>query len=59
MRPGLEVAFDKFLDVRNWSDRDVALLARTLEIDVAVDLEGFTARCQDGYISHACRARAG
>ena len=43
MRRRLEMAFDKFIDVRNHSDRDVALLARTLEIDIAVDLGGFTA----------------
>ena len=42
MRRRLEAAFDKFLDVRNRSDRDVALLARNLEIDIAVDLGGFT-----------------
>src|SRR5262249_5288055 len=42
MRRRLEAAFDKFLDVRNRSDRDVALLARDLEIDIAVDLGGFT-----------------
>ena len=43
MRQRLEGAFDQFIDVRNQSDRDVALLARKLEIDIAVDLGGFTA----------------
>jgi protein O-GlcNAc transferase len=43
MRRRLEIAFDRFIDVRNRSDRDVALLARTFEIDIAVDLGGFTA----------------
>ena len=42
MRRRLEAAFDKFIDVRNQSDRDVALLARNLEIDIAIDLGGFT-----------------
>ena len=42
MRQRLKVAFDKFIDVRNMSDRDVALLARNLEIDIGVDLKGFT-----------------
>ena len=59
MRRRLEAAFDKFIDVRNRSDRDVALLARNLEIDIAVDLGGFTAKMPDGYIFDACRARAG
>jgi predicted O-linked N-acetylglucosamine transferase (SPINDLY family) len=35
-------AFDRFIDVRARTDRDVALLARALEIDIAVDLKGFT-----------------
>ena len=43
MRKRLEASFDKFIDVRNNSDRDVALLARKLEIDIAVDLGGFIA----------------
>ena len=42
MRKRVEAAFDQFIDVRNRSDKDVALLARTLEIDIAVDLGGFT-----------------
>jgi len=42
MQQRLVPAFDKFIDVRNQSDRDVALLARKLEIDIAVDLTGFT-----------------
>jgi predicted O-linked N-acetylglucosamine transferase (SPINDLY family) len=36
-------SFDDFIDVRNISDEDVALLCRNLEIDIAVDLMGFTA----------------
>jgi predicted O-linked N-acetylglucosamine transferase (SPINDLY family) len=42
MRVRLKGAFDKFIDVRNMSDRDVAVLARGLEIDIGVDLNGFT-----------------
>ena len=42
MRSRLERAFDRFIDVGCKSDREVALLARSLEIDVAVDLMGFT-----------------
>ena len=42
MRRRLKAAFDKFIDVRNMSDRDVALLARSLEIDIGVDRDGFT-----------------
>ena len=42
MRSRLEKAFDRFIDVRDRSDRDLALLARSLEIDIAVDLSGHT-----------------
>ncbi len=35
-------AFDRFHEVRSRSDREIASLARALEIDVAVDLKGFT-----------------
>ncbi len=48
MRKRVEVAFDRFFDVRNRSDLDVAKLSRSLEIDIAVDLGGFTTDCRTG-----------
>lgn len=42
MRRRLAAAFDRFIDVRARSDRDIAALARELEIDIAVDLKGYT-----------------
>jgi len=42
LRVRLERAFDSFLDVGAQSDVEVALLARKLGIDIAVDLGGFT-----------------
>ena len=42
MRVRLEKAFDRFLDVGAMSDKDIALLARSLKIDIAIDLNGFT-----------------
>ena len=42
MRKRLQRTFDRFIDVRDKSDRDVALLARELGIDIAVDLTGHT-----------------
>ena len=42
IRLRLEAAFDKFIDVSNRSDKDLVLLSRHLEIDIAVDLGGFT-----------------
>ena len=43
MRLRLESAFDQFHDVRNRSDEQIVQLARQLEIDIAVDLKGYTA----------------
>ena len=34
--------FDQFIDVRNKTDIEITSLARELEIDIAVDLKGFT-----------------
>ena len=42
MRSRLTKAFDEFIDVRAKSDREIAALIRDLEIDIAVDLMGFT-----------------
>ena len=42
IRKRVASAFDRFIDVREQSDVDVACLARSLEIDIAVDLAGFT-----------------
>jgi protein O-GlcNAc transferase len=42
MTARLVPAFDRFVDVSGRSDRDVALLLRELETDIAVDLHGFT-----------------
>ncbi len=45
-RRRLTQGFDRFIDVREMSDRDIALLARSLEVDIAVDLGGFTEGCR-------------
>jgi predicted O-linked N-acetylglucosamine transferase (SPINDLY family) len=39
-------AFDHFIDVRQKSDLDVAALARDRQLDIAVDLNGFTEHCR-------------
>jgi predicted O-linked N-acetylglucosamine transferase (SPINDLY family) len=39
-------AFDRFVDVRQRSDLEVATLARDLRIDIAVDLNGITEYCR-------------
>jgi len=48
MRKRLEKAFDRFLEVRGKSDREVALLARSEGIDIAIDLNGHTAGSRTG-----------
>lgn len=42
MRKRLEIGFDQFIDVVNKTDKEVAMLAREMELDIAVDLGGFT-----------------
>jgi predicted O-linked N-acetylglucosamine transferase (SPINDLY family) len=42
MRPRLEAACDEFIDARHRSDAEVAQQARDMDIDIAVDLKGFT-----------------
>jgi predicted O-linked N-acetylglucosamine transferase (SPINDLY family) len=43
MRSRLINSFDKFIDIRSLTDKDAATLSRELNIDIAVDLGGFTA----------------
>ncbi len=42
MRQRLIAAFDQFHDVRNKSDREVAQLLHELQVDIAIDLKGYT-----------------
>ena len=42
MRQRLKRSFDRFVDVHARSDQDIAESIRSLEIDIAVDLQGFT-----------------
>ncbi len=51
LRKRLEKGFDRFLDVQAKGDRDIALLLRELEIDIAVDLQGFTKGCRAGILA--------
>jgi protein O-GlcNAc transferase len=41
-RRRIKASFDRFVDISSWSDQAVADLIRQLEIDIAVDLNGFT-----------------
>ena len=44
----VSTAMDRFLDVRLLPDREVAQLSRELEVDIAVDLKGFTHESRTG-----------
>jgi len=48
MRKRLEIGFDQFFDIQNKTDQEVVVLARQLEIDIAIDLGGLTAECRTG-----------
>jgi len=52
MRRRLEHAFDGFVDLRTQSDRDIAVLLREREIDVAVDLKGHTTGARLGILAY-------
>jgi protein O-GlcNAc transferase len=51
LRERLERAFDSFVDVVGKSDNEVAELMRSLEIDIAVDLNGFAENCRPGILA--------
>jgi len=48
VRVRLQRSFDRFIDVSAQSDIEVASLARKLEIDIAVDLGGYTEHSRTG-----------
>lgn len=52
LRRRLERAFDHFVDVGTLGDREIAALIREREIDIAVDLQGYTADCRAGIFAH-------
>ena len=52
MRERLRAAFDRFVDVRGLSDREVAQLLHDSEIDIAIDLKGFTINNRAAIFAH-------
>ncbi|MBI3897346.1 MAG: tetratricopeptide repeat protein [Gammaproteobacteria bacterium] len=52
MRQRLTAAFDRLLDVGDQSDHDIALLSRRMEIDIAIDLKGYTTEARTGIFAH-------
>jgi predicted O-linked N-acetylglucosamine transferase (SPINDLY family) len=54
MRKRVSEGMDQFHEVSNRSDREIAELSRTLGIDIAVDLKGFTGHSRTGIFSETC-----
>lgn len=52
MRERLRSTFNRFIDVRRKSDREVAGLLKEWEIDIAIDLKGYTKDNRTGILSH-------
>jgi predicted O-linked N-acetylglucosamine transferase (SPINDLY family) len=55
MRTRLRAAFDRFIDVDRLSDEEIAQLAQQMELDIAVDLGGYTRGSRPGIFA-ACAA---
>lgn len=52
MRHRLVAGFDEFIDIREMDDPTVAALIRAKEIDILVDLKGFTSGSRIGVLSY-------
>lgn len=48
MRRRLQAGFEHFVDASRWSDASIAQWMRNAEIDVAIDLKGYTAGARPG-----------
>jgi protein O-GlcNAc transferase len=48
MRRRMEGAFDRFIDIRGMNDTEVADMLKHMEIDIAVDLSGYTGISRTG-----------
>jgi protein O-GlcNAc transferase len=51
MTERLRPSFEHFIDVKNSSDHDAAIRIRDLEIDIAVDVNGYAKPCRPGILS--------
>jgi predicted O-linked N-acetylglucosamine transferase (SPINDLY family) len=51
MRKRLRQAFDHFIDADRLSDEQVATQLRRMEIDISIDLMGFTSGCRPGILA--------
>ena len=54
MRQRLQQSFGRFLDVRQHSDAEVAQLLHGLQVDIVVDLKGYTQGCRSAILARRC-----
>jgi predicted O-linked N-acetylglucosamine transferase (SPINDLY family) len=54
MRKRLQAAFDRFLDLERQPERNIAQTMRSLGIDIAIDLKGFTADHRTDIFAYRC-----
>ncbi|AIY44181.1 TPR domain protein (plasmid) [Collimonas arenae] len=52
MRKRLEASFETFIDVSAKSDKEIADIVRALEVDIAVDLKGYTTDARPGVFAY-------
>ena len=52
MHKRVSSAFNKFIDIRQKSDNEVAALSRLMEIDIAIDLSGLTGNERTGIFAY-------
>jgi predicted O-linked N-acetylglucosamine transferase (SPINDLY family) len=52
MRRRIAAAFDRFIDVQTMPDAEVAGMIRELEIDIAIDLKGYTGGARTGIFAY-------
>ena len=52
MRSRFKNAVDLFYDVKDLSDREIALLAQKDELDIAIDLKGYTTNSRSGIFAY-------
>src|SRR6202040_4170846 len=52
MRQRLQAAFDRFIDVRAASDTEIAAILREMEVDIALDLSGYSGAGRIGIMAY-------
>jgi protein O-GlcNAc transferase len=52
LRSRISSSFDTFIDARQKNTRDIALLMRSMEVDIAIDLAGYTADSRTGIFAY-------